>query len=139
MNPQEDIIKQVIIVRRDLINRNTAAMTPGKLAVQVAHASLGAILEQMPVTDDVCFLDLEEFPYTRNWLAGHFRKIVLYVKSEEALMKKYHEIKNAGHIVSLIKDVGYTVFDEPTVTCFGVEPLPSSVIDPFTKRLQLLK
>ncbi len=134
-----DKIKQIIVVRRDLMNRQTYAMTPGKLAAQVAHASMAPILDQMHVADRARYLDLEEFPYTRDWLSGPFRKIVLGVKSEEALMNKYNELKEAGLRVALITDAGYTVFEEPTVTCFGVEPLPASIIDPHTKRLQLLK
>ncbi len=134
-----DNIKQVIVVRRDLITREENPMTPGKLAVQVAHASMAVILDQCNHHGLSKSLDLIKYQHTRDWLDGPFRKIVLYVKSEEALIKKYEELKKAGFGVALIKDAGYTIFPEPTVTCFGVEPLPSSVIDPFTKRLQLLK
>jgi len=135
----EDIIKQIIIVRRDLITREENPMTPGKLAVQVAHASMAVILDQMTDNTDGRYLDFDNYPHTRDWLDGPFRKIVLYVKSEEALMNKFKELEEAGIKVALIKDAGYTVFEEPTVTCFGIEPLPSLLIDPYTKRLQLLK
>ncbi len=134
-----DIIKQIIVVRKDLMTREENTLTPGKLSAQVAHASMAPILDQMHVADTARYLDLEEFPYTRDWLSGPFRKIVLGVKSEEALMNKYNELKKAGLRVALITDAGYTVFKEPTVTCFGVEPLPASIIDPFTKRLRLLE
>jgi peptidyl-tRNA hydrolase len=134
----EDVVKQIIVVRRDLLEEYDGPMGPGKLAVQVAHASMGAFLKQCHHHGISKSLDLIEYPHTREWLEGPFRKIVLYVKSEEKLLNEYNKLKNAGILVSLITDAGYTVFEEPTVTCFGVEPLPSSKIDPLTKRLQLL-
>ncbi len=134
----EDVIKQIIVVRRDLITREENPMGPGKLAAQVAHASMAPLLDQMLSTENTRILNLESYPHTRAWLDGPFRKIILYVKSEEALLKKAKELEEAGIKISIIKDAGYTVFKEPTVTCFGVEPLPSSVIDPHTKRLRVL-
>jgi len=129
----EDIVKQIIIIRKDL------DMPPGKLAVQVAHASMGSFLLQCENHGLSRSLDLAKYRTTKDWLEGRFRKIVLYVKSEEALLKKYKELQDAGFIVSLIKDAGFTVFEEPTITCLGVAPEKSSKIDPYTKRLQLLK
>jgi peptidyl-tRNA hydrolase len=132
-----DIIKQVIVIRKDLMKEKGGPMSAGKLAVQVAHASLGALLLNCDNRGLYKSLDLKEHPYTEQWLDESFRKIVLYVKSEEKLLRVYQEIKDAGYNVSLITDAGYTVFDEPTITCFGVEPLPSSIINKFTRNLQL--
>ncbi len=38
-----DPVKQIIVVRKDLMTREKDPMTPGKLAAQVAHASLGPL------------------------------------------------------------------------------------------------
>ena len=140
------MVKQIIVVRKDIVDK----MGPGKLSAQVAHASLAPLLQimrggvpyEMTIPSDEnlrLFVDLEMGTPLKDWIEGQFRKIVLYVKNEEQLLKKYNEIKEARFTVSLIKDAGYTVFEEPTITCFGVEPLRSKDIDPFTKRLQLLK
>ncbi len=129
---EEDITKQIIIVRKDL------DMPPGKLAAQVAHASMAPILKQCENHGLSMSLDLIKYQDTKEWIFGIFRKIVLYVKSEEALLKKYHELEDAGFNVSLIQDAGYTVFGEPTYTCIGIAPEKSSKIDPYVKRLQLL-
>ena len=144
-----DPVKQIIVVRRDLMTREDNQMTPGKLAAQVAHASLAPLLEiaygetyeerKPRDTDYSLILNLKEGEPLREWFEKDFRKIVLYVKSEEKLLKVYNEIKEAGFVASLIKDKGLTIFDEPTITCFGVEPLPHSVINPYVKKLQLLK
>ncbi len=138
MATEEDIIKQIIVVRKDLMDGKTMSIPCAKMAVQIAHASMAVILDQMTGLDDGRYLDLKHFIHTNEWLESSFRKIVLYVKSEEALMKKFTELKEAGIEVSLITDAGYTIFDKPTITCFGVQPLPASVIDPHTKRLRLL-
>jgi len=144
-----DPVKQIIVVRKDLITDEKNPMTPGKLAAQVAHASLAPILEKAygePFSNRkfdkksyTLELKLEEGSPIKEWLEKDFRKIVLYVKSEKKLMDVYDSIKQAGFNVSLITDKGLTIFKEPTVTCFGVEPLPHSVINPFVKKLQLLK
>lgn len=144
-----DIIKQVIVVRRDLITREENPMTSGKLAAQVAHASMAPILELArgrpyaeltPLDKEgTLTIDLEKHSSLKEWLAKDFTKIVLYVKSEESLIKVFNTIREAGYIASLIKDNGRTIFSEPTITCFGVEPLPASIIGPLTKKLRLLK
>jgi peptidyl-tRNA hydrolase len=144
-----DPVKQIIVVRKDLINDEKNPMTPGKMAAQVAHASIAPLLEiarGQPYEEAVppkgsysLTLDLNEGQPLKEWLEKDFRKIVLYAKSEEKLLKCFNELKEAGFVVSLIKDSGLTIFDKPTITCFGVEPLYHSVINPYVKRLQLLK
>lgn len=137
-----DIVKQVIVVRKDL------NMPSGKLAAQVAHASLGTLMQKMRGFnhDDLdvsgypvkLFIDLIPGDAWAEWLNGSFRKIVVYVKSEEKLLKIYEQAKEAGLPTVLIKDSGFTVFNEPTYTCVGIGPDFSSNIDPITKSLRLL-
>ena len=146
-----DNIKQVIVVRKDIIGEGAGKMGCGKLAAQVAHASTLVLLKKMQLESDNCFeedinidsyaltLYLNRKDYLTQWLEGDYKKIVLYVKNESQLLKKYQEIVNAGYTATLVKDLAYTTFSEPTLTCFAVEPLPSDIIDNFTKRLQILK
>jgi len=131
--------KQIIVVRKDLLTREDQRMTPGKLAAQVAHASLAPLLRAMEPNLAGLTIDFRKHRNFQKWLNGPFKKIVLYVKSEEKLLEKYKELEEAGFIVSLITDAGYTIFDKPTTTCFGVEPLLPEEIDPYTKKLQLLQ
>lgn len=137
-----DIVKQVIIVRKDL------NMPTGKLAAQVAHASLGTLMLKMrgfshdivSASDEPIrlFIDLIPGDAWAEWLNGSFRKIVVYVNSEEKLLKIYEQAKSAGLTTVLIKDSGFTVFAEPTYTCVGIGPDFSSNIDPITRSLRLL-
>jgi len=148
MSNNPKLVKQIIVVRKDLLTREDNRMTVGKLAGQVAHAAMAPILEMMrgvqykdhlPVKgDDRIFLDMKEHSDIKSWLDTDFRKIILYVKTEEKLLSVYNQIREHGFIASLIEDNALTIFNEPTITCFGVEPLESSIIDPLTKRLRLL-
>jgi len=38
---------------------------------------------------------------------------------------------------ALIKDAGFTVFDEPTVTCLGIGPIREDLIQDDLKKLKL--
>lgn len=131
-------VKQIIVVREDL------NMSRGKLASQVAHASLKSIVDAMKRTDlretgDYLVLSLEDQDL-KEWLNGSFTKIVVYVKSEEKLMQLYEKVQQAGLRVSLIIDNGTTEFGGvKTKTCIAIGPHSAERIDPFTKKYPLLK
>jgi len=138
------MVKQIIVVRKDL------KMNQGKLAAQVAHASMAPLLQRMrggtpyeqiePSPNDYrLFLDLEMKTPMKDWLESDFTKIVLCVNSEEELISLNQKINKAGFMSCLIKDSGKTVFNEPTLTCLGVEPLYAKDIDPLTRHLKLLR
>ncbi|HEX9804390.1 MAG TPA: aminoacyl-tRNA hydrolase [Candidatus Dojkabacteria bacterium] len=127
-------VKQVIVIRKDL------KMPKGKLAAQVAHASLGAFLSKGHrniVSEMVIPLDETNKP----WLDKEFTKICLAVNSEEELLKIYKIVKAnlSGIPHALIKDAGHTIFKEPTLTCLGIGPWYSEVIDSFTRQLKLYR
>lgn len=131
--------KQVILIRSDI------DIPVGKLAVQVAHASVNAILKKANNTtmkimrnDDieqslVIPLDSE----LSNWLNGEYKKITLKVKNEKDLQKYYNKAKDLGLPCSYIIDNGHTVFTEPTATCVAIGPANEEIIDSITKRLRL--
>lgn len=145
-------IKQIIVVREDL------NMSRGKIASQVAHASMKSLVDAMervevkyPVMTDTSAgveystksalqLDLDSDKELKAWLEGSFTKIVVYVKSEEKLMNLYEKVKSAGLRVSLIIDNGTTEFGGvKTKTCIAIGPHDAERIDPFTKKYPLLK
>ena len=112
-------MKQVILIRKDL------KMPPGKLAAQVAHASVDAVL-----CSDRRKVD--------NWLADGAKKVVLKVADLRELKKYAKLASKAGLVVSVIKDAGHTYFKNPTVTCAGIGPDGESVIDTVTGELKML-
>lgn len=134
--------KQVIVVRKDL------KMKHGKMAAQVAHASMGAILTQGNIVEKFnnsqelsvkqFHMDLMHKPALDHWLfLDSFTKVCLAVNSEEELLELYSKVLEAGTIHCLIKDSGRTVFNEPTYTCLAIGPGISDRIDEYTGHLSL--
>jgi peptidyl-tRNA hydrolase, PTH2 family len=115
-------MKQAIVVRSDL------KMGKGKMAAQVAHASLSsaeAARQRKPA-------------WFEGWKEGGQAKIVLKVGSEEALRELFQKAKSAGLPTVLIEDKGLTQLEPGTVTCLGVGPGPDGEVDGVTGKLKLL-
>lgn len=103
-------------------------MGKGKMAAQVAHASLSsaeAAMKRKPSWFD-------------GWKEGGQAKIVLKVDSEEDLNELFEQAKAAGLPAVLIEDRGLTQLEPGTVTCLGVGPAPDSQVDEITGKLKLL-
>ena len=127
-------VKQIIVARRDL------NMSPGKLAAQVAHASLGALLDEIRESRTDTIFKLKEKSAAYKWLAEDFTKIVLQVNSEEELLELYKIAKSKGMSCALIVDDGRTEFNgESTVTCLGIGPDFNSDLDKITGHLKVYK
>ena len=80
-------MRQVIIARKDL------KMSPGKLAAQVAHASLAYFTKRMTVTQgDWSTTEVEvsfatTFDIWKDWLNGTFTKTICEAKNKNQLLK----------------------------------------------------
>lgn len=123
--------KQALVLRKDL------NMRKGKIAAQASHASLGAILGQMKREGNTMVLDLND-ERLEPWITGRFKKIGLYVNSEQELLDIYEQAKAAGMIVSLIEDAGLTEFGGvKTLTAVAVGPDRSDKVDSITGHLPL--
>ena len=123
--------KEVIVMRKDL------NMRKGKLVAQGAHASLGAILGQMKRDGSTLVLDLTD-ERLEPWVTGRFKKICVYVNSEEELLQIYKTAKEAGMICSLIKDAGLTEFNGvATITATAIGPDREDKVDAICKHLPL--
>ena len=123
-------LKQVLLVRKHL------QMNPGKMGAQISHASRSAIFSQMQDSNRGKFLRLTR--YERQWYDGPHTTIVKWVKNENQLLKAYEKAKEMGFPCALIKDMGLTVFDEPTLTTVGIGPADFNQIQKITKRFQLV-
>lgn len=117
--------------------RKDLNMRKGKLVAQGAHASLGAILGQMKQDGTNLVLDLTD-ERLEPWITGRFKKICVYVNTEQELLDIYELAKSNGLICSLIKDAGLTEFNGiATITSCAVGPDRSDRIDAVTKNLPL--
>ena len=135
--------KQVIVMRKDL------NMRKGKMIVQGAHASLGALLSLF--NKQTIYHEYSTDPYycyccnfgkdsvLDLWLNGKFTKVCVYVNSEEELLDIYNKVLEKDFPCKLIIDAGLTEFNGvPTKTCLGIGPWISEELDEITGKLPLL-
>lgn len=113
------MLKQVIAVRSDL------RLGKGKLAAQVAHASLGAYRQASQGTRDA-------------WEDSGGKKVVVRAGSREELEGLRRKAMALGIPCSLIQDAGKTQLEPGTVTALGLGPAEERIIDSLTGRLKLL-
>ena len=132
-----DRVKQVIVVRTDL------NMRKGKIAAQVAHASLGVLLKS-PFSLIWYFLckaigiTLNKTPL-QKWLTDKFTKICVSCNSEIDLITIVQLAKDLNVPHCLITDAGLTEFKGvPTKTCAAFGPYYESDINKITGHLKLL-
>jgi PTH2 family peptidyl-tRNA hydrolase len=133
-------VKQVIVVRKDL------NMRKGKLAAQVAHASMAVVLDaleketiNLPDDRELWGMILNVDDPLAWWIKGAFTKVVVGCNSENELLAIYAKAKDKGLYCSLIKDIGKTEFHgEPTYTSVAIGPAEVSKINEITGSLSLL-
>ena len=113
-------MKQVIVVDESL------QLPRGKLAAQVAHASVSALLQA----------DSES---ATLWLAEGMPKVVLRGDSGIQLRELAGMAEAAGLALALIEDAGHTVIPEGTLTCLGIGPASSEALEPITGALKLVR
>lgn len=111
-------MKQAIVARADL------GMGKGKLAAQVAHASLSAYEDASP--ED-----------RRAWKGGGQKKIVLKVNGESDLFRLADAAKREGLPHAVVRDAGHTQVESGTVTALAVGPGPENIVDKVTGDLSL--
>ena len=138
-------VKQVIVFRKDLM-KGEHSLRKGKIAAQVAHASLGALLKffnKESKNDDygkkyTYSCEFRDHTILDKWLNGIFTKICVMVDNEEELLELYNKINETEIPCVLITDAGNTEFHGvPTNTCIGIGPFWSEEIDKYTKNLPL--
>ncbi|WP_247728340.1 peptidyl-tRNA hydrolase Pth2 [Halovivax limisalsi] len=111
-------MKQAIVARTDV------GMGTGKLAAQVAHASLSAY-EKADERD------------RRAWKTGGQKKIVLKGSGERELHELASIADREGLANAIIRDAGHTQLEPGTVTALAVGPGPEDAVDRVTGDLSL--
>jgi peptidyl-tRNA hydrolase, PTH2 family len=111
--------KQVILVRMDL------KLPKGKLAVQVAHASVEAVQRS----------DKEVI---KRWRSEGMKKVVLEIATLQDLYKYKQEAESLGLTTAIITDAGHTVVAPGTTTCIAIGPGEEEQIDRITGKLKML-
>jgi len=112
-------LKQVILVRSDL------KLSPGKLAVQVAHAAV------------LCTLKSDKI-LINDWNSRGSKKVVLKVKNEAELYKFKNEADQMGLKSYLVTDAGRTEIAPGTETCLAIGPDQEEKINRLTGKLDML-
>lgn len=120
MDLERSEYKQVIVVREDL------NLSRGKLAVQVAHAS-------------ILGYELSDKNTREKWKLEGQKKIVLKVKNLEELMKIFDSARKVGLPTAYVKDAGLTEIPPGTITAVVIGPEKAEKIDKITGSLPLLK
>jgi PTH2 family peptidyl-tRNA hydrolase len=115
-------LKMVLVVRGEL------RLTPGKAAVQVAHAAV--MLFQEAQRRKGSHLDA--------WLAGGQKKIAVVAPDLDALLRLQREAKGLGIATVLVEDAGFTEVAPGTKTVLGLGPAPEGELDRITGSLPLL-
>ncbi|SFR37013.1 peptidyl-tRNA hydrolase Pth2 [Halogeometricum limi] len=111
-------MKQAIVARADL------GMGRGKLAAQVAHASLSA------------YEDADRKARS-EWKGSGQKKIVLKANGEDALFRLADEAERQGLPHAIVRDAGHTQLEPGTVTCLAVGPGRDDLVDTVTGELSL--
>ena len=111
-------MKQAIVARADL------DMGGGKLAAQVAHASLSAY-------------EYADETTRKEWKRAGQKKVVLQVGSERELFDVHETAKAAGLPTGLVRDAGNTQLDPDTPTAVAIGPASDAAVDEITGSLSL--
>ncbi|GGI99626.1 peptidyl-tRNA hydrolase [Halobellus salinus] len=111
-------MKQAIVARTDL------GMGRGKLAAQVAHASLSAYEDTSDRT-------------RKQWKGEGQKKIVLKADGESELFGLADAAERRGLPNAIVRDAGHTQLEPGTVTCLAVGPGDEDEVDRVTGDLSL--
>lgn len=111
-------MKQAIVARTDV------GMGEGKLAAQVAHASLSAYEEAGRRA-------------RKEWKGEGQKKVVLKAGSEREVFALAEKARAEGLPHAVVRDAGHTQLDPGTVTALAVGPADDDLVDRVTGDLSL--
>lgn len=139
------MVKQVIVMRSDLRNKDGLKVRTGKLIAQGAHASLAWLVtkvQRILVDSEQTVMPWPSAYFTpeqRLWMDGNFKKVVLKVDSEDELRAVHEAARDAGLTSALIVDDGLTEFGGvKTLTACAIGPDLDEKINAITGHLKPL-
>lgn len=106
-------------------------MSAGKLAVQVAHASVSCILKIIKSNNR------EWEKWLEAWESEGQKKVVLKVMSDKELESIYKKAIAFNLPCSFINDAGLTQLEPGTSTAVGIGPAPDDLVDKIVGHLKL--
>jgi PTH2 family peptidyl-tRNA hydrolase len=130
-------VKQVIVLRK------FPNMRKGKYISQACHSVMGIFFRHLQVPpirhpEENIYWTLPGLPFFEDYINGSFKKIVVYVETEEELLNIHQKAKDANIHCSLIQDSGLTEFKGiPTYTAVGLGPWDSEELNKITGHLPL--
>jgi peptidyl-tRNA hydrolase len=113
-------MKQVIVVNEAL------GLPQGRLATEVAHASIAAFLAASPEAQ-------------RQWLDEGMPKVVLRCDSEAQVVGLHSVADRAGLPAQLVRDDGRTAAPKGGVTCLGLGPADNARLETITGNLRVVR
>ena len=114
--------KMVIVTRNDL------KLSPGKLAVQVAHAAVACALETKRINTK----------WFQKWMREGGKKAIVKTDSIDNFYILEEKAIKLDIFSTIISDAGHTEIPIGTKTVLGIGPAPSNLIDQVTGHLTLL-
>jgi peptidyl-tRNA hydrolase, PTH2 family len=114
--------KMVLVVRGEL------RLTPGKAAVQVAHAAVMLAVEGVRKRSGAF----------ENWWAQGQKKIAVMAETLDDMERLAQGARRAGLPFAWVEDAGFTEVPPGTRTCLGIGPASAERIDSLTGKLPLL-
>ena len=111
-------MKQAIVARTDI------GMGQGKLAAQVAHASLSAFQKADKQAQS-------------SWKGSGQKKVVLKASGERELFELAELADREGIPNAVVRDAGHTQLEPGTVTTLAVGPASDELVDRVTGDLSL--
>jgi PTH2 family peptidyl-tRNA hydrolase len=132
--PNDDLPKQVIVMRNDL------NMRKGKMVAQGSHAAMMFLVESLLAAARDPAGSFHMGAGAWQWLlSGRMSKICVRVDSEAELLEVAAKAQAADLPVHVITDAGLTEFrGVPTRTCAAIGPAAASRVDHVTGHLKLL-
>ncbi len=103
-------------------------MGRGKIAGQVGHAAVLASEETKR----------RHMDWWKAWFEEGQCKVVLKVSSGDELNEIERKASMLGIPTAIVQDRGLTQIEPGTVTCVGIGPAPTSLVDVVTGGLKLL-
>jgi len=119
---REGSYKMVLVIRGEL------RLTPGKAAVQAAHAAVMLVQRAEKASP----------PALEGWLAEGQKKVALELATLPEMEAIERRARGAGIPTIWVEDAGFTEVPPGTRTCLGLGPALATALDPITGSLPLL-